>query len=334
MDIKSYKPISVSSDLNGLLQEKYGNNANFNYFLSDFNKSYNFCVNNDNISFHPIAGFEGEELCAHIALIIDKRLPAGEAFFGFLEVPNDVLVFNSMWNSLIKEAHSKGISVLKGPVNGSIWHQYRCIKETDGSPLFKTEVFSELYYHDFLTSKKPSSEVDYFSASREPYDIVLKLVNPESFEKLTQHGFRIEVVKQVAPGQLKTIADISRSVFRENWGYTELNDQEFIDLYSTEKLKDYLDSLYLLYKGKDLIGFCSTSEENKSTLALKTICVLPVYRGLGLGNALAYKIHLDAKKDGFKKIIYALIREGNSINNFPKEGTEIFRRYTAFEYKI
>ena len=72
----------------------------------------------------------------------------------------------------------------------------------------------------------------------------------------------------------------------------------------------------------------------QSTLTLKTICVLPVYRGLGLGNALAYKIHLDAKNNGFKKIIYALIREGNSINNFPKEGTVIFRRYAAFEYKI
>ncbi len=334
MDIRSYKPSSISSELNRLLREKYGNNVNFDYFLRDFNKSYDFCLNNDNISFYPIAGFEGEELRAHIALIIDKRLSAGEAFFGFLEIPDDSQVFDSMWSSLMEEAHNRGISVLKGPINGSIWHQYRCIKETDGSPLFKTEVFSELYYHDFLKSKKPSSEADYFSASREPYDIVLKLVDPGSFNMLSQHGFRIEAVKQVPPAQLKTIADISRWVFKENWGYTELNDQEFIDLYSSEKLKDYLDSLYLLYKGTELIGYCSTSEENKSTLTLKTICVLPVYRGLGLGNALAYKIHLDAKNNGFKKIIYALIREGNSINNFPKEGTVIFRRYAAFEYKI
>jgi len=74
--------------------------------------------------------------------------------------------------------------------------------------------------------------------------------------------------------------------------------------------------------------------ENKQTLILKTICILPEYQGLGLGNALAYKIHLDAQKEGFKKVIYALIREDNKVKNFPKDDTLIFRRYAAFEFKI
>src|SRR3989338_1230297 len=334
MQISTYKPGSVPNELTQLLREKYGNCKNFNFFLSDSKKAFEFCMDNDNVSFYPIEGRKDGHMKAHIALIIDKRLPRGEAFFGFMESPDDVSAFSLLWNNLIKEAKEKGISVIKGPVNGSIWHQYRCIKETDGSPSFKAEVLSEPYYYDFLMSQKPSIEVGYFSASREPYDIVLKMINQGSYEKLESHGFSMRVAKQVTPSELKTISDISKAVFKENWGYTELNDKEFTELYSTEKLNEHLDALYLLYRGEIIIGFCSTSKENELTLLLKTICVLPAYRGLGLGNALAYKIHLDAKKEGIKKIIYALIREGNSVNNFPKEEAVIFRRYAAFEFHI
>ena len=334
MQISTYKPDSVPNELTRLLREKYGNCKNFDFFLSDLKKALEFCMDNDNVYFYPLEGRVNGRMKAHIALIIDKRMPHGEAFFGFMESPDNMSIFSLLWNNLIKEAKEKGISILKGPVNGSIWHQYRCLKETDGTPSFKAEALSEPYYYDFLISQKPSAEIGYFSASREPYDIVLKMISPESYEKLESHGFSMRVAKQVTPSEFKTISDISKAVFKESWGYTELNDKEFIKLYSAEKLNKHLDALYLLYKGKVIVGFCSTSKENETTLLLKTICILPAYRGLGLGNALAYKIHLDAKKNGIKKIIYALIREGNSVNNFPKEGAVIFRRYATFEFHL
>jgi len=335
MNIKKYQPNPSSvNNLIKLLQEKYGESKNIGYFLSDFNKAFSFCLNNENIQLHPIAVFDQDCLCAHIALIIDKRLPKGEAFFGFMETPKDISIFNSMWNSLVTEAHERGISVLKGPVNGSIWHQYRCIKETDSSTFFKTELFCEPYYYDFLVSNKPNTEILYYSASREQYDVVLRMITEDSHEKLNIAGFSIKTSKQVTLEELGTIATISKTIFQNSWGYTELNEREFMQLYSSEKLSEHLNTLYLLYKGENIIGFCSTSKEDNTTLVLKTICILPSYQGLGLGNALAYKIHLDAKDDGFEKIIYALIREGNNIKNFPKEEATIFRRYATFEFKI
>ena len=115
MNIKKYQPNSSSvHNLVNLLQVKYGTNKNMDYFLSDFNKAFSFCLNNENIQFQPIAVFEKDHLCAHIALIIDKRLPKGEAFFGFMETPKNVFIFNSMWNSLVTEAQERGISILKG----------------------------------------------------------------------------------------------------------------------------------------------------------------------------------------------------------------------------
>ncbi|MDP3697024.1 MAG: GNAT family N-acetyltransferase [Candidatus Taylorbacteria bacterium] len=335
MDIKTYRqPNASATELTEILREKYGSNKNFDYFLSDFKKAFNFCLDNENVFFYPIAGFENGKMSAHAALIIDRRLPDGEAFFGFLEFPQDKLIFNLLWGNLIEEAKKKGIKILKGPVNGSIWHQYRCIKETDNSPFFKTELFCESYYYDFLISSNPNVEVIYHSAYREPFDIVLHMISEDSYKKLTDHGFSIKETKHVTPEELRTIAEISRTVFHGSWGFTELNEKEFTQLYSPKELAVRLNTLFLLYRNNEIIGFCSTSNEDAHTLICKTICILPKYQGLGLGNALAYRIHFNAQKEGFNKMIYALIREGNNIKNFPKEDTVIFRRYAAFEFLI
>lgn len=332
MDIQQYQPVS-STELEELLREKYGGSNNFGYFLNDSKKAFDYCVSSKNISFHPIAGFENGKMRAHIALIKDARLPAGEAFFGFLESPNHPPSFRLLWNSLIMEARDKGISVLKGPVNGSIWHQYRCVKETDGSPFFKTELFCESYYYEYLRSVAPTSEMNYYSAYREPFDIVLQFTK-DAYSKFAAPSFSIKEKRQATIEEWRTVAEISKNVFHTSWGYTELSEKEFVQLYSHDKLASHLNRLYLLYKGDDIIGFCGTLKENNLTLICKTICILPEYQGLGLGNALAYKVHSDARKDGFKKIIYALIRDGNSISNFPKDDIVIFRRYATFEFQI
>lgn len=334
MRIRKYKPHNTPPpELVTLIKEKYGNEKHFDFFFSDFQKAYSFCVDNPNITFIPFSVFEDEQLVAHIALIIDKRLPEGEAFFGFFETEQDLLVFKAIWHSLVEEAKKMGISVLKGPVNGSIWHQYRCIKETDGSEYFKSEPLSEVYYYKLLNQMKPISEISYYSASREKFDKVMGVIKT-GVEQLAAAGFDIKEVKDVSYEQLLLIAEISRTVFRHSWGYTDLTDKEFLKLYSPDKLETHLNKLYLLLKDQQIIGYCGTSVENEQTLILKTICILPKYQGLGLGNALAYKIHLDAQEEGFKKVIYALIREDNQIKNFPKDDTVIFRRYAAFEFKI
>jgi len=334
MEIKKYQPNKVPpQELIGLLRRKYGRSKNFDYFLSDYQKAFDFCIDNENVVFTPIAAYQGNEMQAHLALILDKRLPSGEAFFGFLESPEDALVFGSMWDSLIEEARTKGVRVLKGPVNGSIWHQYRCIKETDGSEFFKSELFSESYYYDFLSSNQPTSELVYHSGYRERFDAILQVGQP-AYDKLAPAGFGVKEMESGSMEKLQTIASISRTVFKNSWGYVELNQKEFFKLYSSEKLAPDSTRIYLLYKGEEIIGFCGAFKEDESTLICKTIALLPEYQGVGLGNVLAFKVHLDAKEEGVKKIIYALIRDGNNIKNFPKEDAVVFRKYAAFEFHI
>lgn len=334
MKIDRLAPNTISEDLPKLLESKYGRYKHFEYFMNDLERSRLFCCENDNTSTQSFAGYDGDKLITHVSLIKDKRLNRSEAFFGFIEFPDDVESFNLLWDSLVNEARSQGIFILKGPVNGSVWHQYRCITKSDRTDPFTTEPICEPYYFTRLVSKKPLAEIQYYSAYREPFDIVLRLIDRKALEKMSDLGFAMNEIKEITPELLQIIAKVSRSVFSQNWGYTELNEKEFIQLYSLNKMSAHLNSLYALYRGSEMIGFCSTSEEDKKTLILKTICILPKYQGLGLGNALAYKIHQDAKKRGYTRMIYALMREGNSIKNFPKEEAVIFRHYAAFEFQI
>ncbi|MDO8269502.1 MAG: GNAT family N-acetyltransferase [Candidatus Levybacteria bacterium] len=334
MKIVRYKTTAIPpKELIDLLKEKYGSGNGFDLFLSEFKKAYKFCVGNENINFVPIAAYDNNEMVGHTALIVDKRLIRGDAFFGFLEVQRNKKMFTKLWRELVYEAKKQGIKVLKGPVNGSIWHQYRCYKKSNGEDYFKTELPTELYYYKYLFSNNPSLEINYYSAYRKKFDDVMRHIE-KGYKLLNTSGFRIDELDQISMMDLQSIGIVSKKIFSKSWGYTELTVKEFLELYSMDKFAAHLSKLYLLYRDDEIIGYCSTVKGNESTLICKTICILPNYQGLGLGNALAYRVHVDARNQGYKKVIYALIREGNNIKNFPKNDAVIFREYAAFEFVI
>lgn len=327
--MKTSLPISLQN----LLIEKYSNEANLDFYLKDAEIAYSYCQTSPNIKFIPLSIKHEDKIKAHVALIMDSRLENGTAFFGFFETENDSLLVEKLWSKLIEAAKIHNVSVLKGPVNGSIWHQYRCIKETDGSSFFKTEMFSKLYYYNLLKSLGPNLEVEYYSARRKKFEKVLSKIKINE-NKLTSNGFRVEITNSINFSQLIQVAHLSKSIFSDSWGYTELTKDEFLNLYSSKKIKENLDKLYLLYKNELIIGYCSTIRDSRHTLIGKTICLLPKFQGLGLGNALAYYVHKDALKSKYDNVIYALMRKENKMKNFPVDDLEIFRRYSAFEFKI
>jgi len=331
MDIRiSSINIEFSEKILDLLSQKYYNCKYFEYFLEEYKRTLDFCINSINISTITVSYYENNIMRGNITIIFDQRLTKGEALFGFLELPNDKVVFKSIWETILKISRDKGISILKGPINGSVWHQYRCIKETDSSDFFKSELFTEKYYYDFLSSSSPIKEITYHSGYREKFDAILN-VGQEAYDKLESLGFYIKEMDSNSLELLKRVVEISKVTFRNNWSYVDLDQSE---LYSADKLISNTSTIYLLYHGQNMIGFSGVFMNDNETLIFKTIAIMPEYQGTGLGNALAYRVHLDAKKKGINKIIYALVREDNNIKNFPKQDVVIFRRYAAFEFKV
>lgn len=339
MKTEIYKPVDFHSkkDLIGFLTSLYGSNTNFDFFLKEYERAYDFCYTSQHIKFYPLAIKSGDEMVAHVALIVDDRLGKNEAFFGFFEVVDDHTVFETVWRELAELAKIHEVQILKGPVNGSIWHQYRCVKEGSLVPFFKTEPMTPLYYYDFLSQVNPTNEVTYSSGIRDSYFDILKLLKKHKdtiAQKLSEENFRIEVTKEISTEILLSIAGLSAVVFdKKSWGYTPLDPAEFSSLYDLRKINEHIYKLVLLYRDEILVGYCSTMKDGQN-LVCKTICIAPELQGKGLGNALALSIHEEAEVDGVEKIMYVLIKDGNQVHNYPAEDVNIFRKYAAFEYQL
>ena len=339
MKTEAYKPTDFVSknDLVTFLKSLYSLNDNFDFFLQEYERAYDFCCTSTHITFFPLAFYKDRQIVAHVALIMDDRLPGHQAFFGFLEVVDDVTVFEVVWRELTQLANMHKLQILKGPVNGSIWHQYRCIKEESSMPFFKTEPMTPLYYHDFLSQVNPVNEVVYSSGIRESYSDILELLKKHKGaieQKLDKGNFRIEVTQEISIDTLLSISQLSAVVFGEkSWGYTKLDVDEFSKLHDPSKINEHIYKLFLLYYNEVFVGYCSTMKEGQN-LVCKTICIAPEFQGAGLGNALALKIHEEAARDGIEKIMYVLVKDGNQVHNYPTEDVEIFRRYSVFEYEL
>ena len=339
MKTETYKPIDFHShkDLVGLLNSLYGSNINYGFFLKEYELAYNFCCTSQHIKFFPLALYDEGKMVAHVALIVDDRLEDSAAFFGFFEVVDDVTVFEVVWRELNELAKMHKLQILKGPVNGSIWHQYRCITEDSSVPFFKTEPMTQLYYHDFLSQVNPTNEITYSSGIRDSYSDILELLKTHKetiAQKLSEKNFRIEVTKEISSDILLSISKLSAAVFdKKSWGYTGLDPSEFSSLYDPNKINEHIYKLFLLYHNNTLVGFCSTMKEGQN-LVCKTICIAPELQGKGLGNALALSIHEEAQRDGIEKIMYVLVKDGNQVHNYPTEDVEVFRRYSVFEYEL
>ncbi len=337
--MEAYQPTTCEAqqDLVRFLTSLYGSNSNFDFFLSEYQKAYDYCCTSTHITFLPLAYCSEGRMLAHVALIIDDRLPEHEAFFGFFEVVDDRQVFETLWEALTAIARTHGCRLLKGPVQGSIWHQYRCIAESSSVPFVKTEPMTPSYYYDFLLDAQPTKEITYSSGIRESFTDIRNALQKQKdtiTEQLSAGGFAIEITREVSMETLVAIAGLSATVFDEkSWGYTKLDTAEFLQLYDLEKVQALLHKLFLLRHGDTLVGYCSTMKEG-NTFICKTICIASPYQGKGLGTALALAIHEEAAKEGAQAIMYVLVRDGNQVHNYHTSDVKIFRTYAVFEYTL
>jgi ribosomal protein S18 acetylase RimI-like enzyme len=331
MELSFYEQSADCKEYLSFVKDKYSTQNNFSYFSNDLTASLAFSEKYQKPYFITVKN--NGQMCGHIALIIDPHMKEGEAFFGFLDCVNDINIFTTLWQALIEYARSKGITVLKGPINATAWHQYRAMSMTDTSPFFKTELFCEPYYYDFLKAQHPSKEITYHSGYRKSFDFIIKATEP-AYRQSQEQGFVISEIKDISRQQLTEVLTISKTVFKDNWGYTDVSEESFGALYSSQKLDAYLNKIYFLLHDGKIVGYLSSLIEDPTTLILKTIAIFPEYQGKGLGNALVHKAHVDAREHGYKKIIYALVREDNKIKNFPKDEAVEFRKYSTFEYTL
>jgi ribosomal protein S18 acetylase RimI-like enzyme len=333
MQIKTgkYNSIDEADEYLHYLVSCYSHCNGFEYFLGDLKKALYYTIHstNQNATYLIISGQEG--VLAHTLLIEDKRLVSGEALFGFFECKNNKDIFLILWNKLSELAQKKNITIIKGPINGTIWHQYRVIKKSDKKiPYFNSEPLSMNWYYFMLKEMNPVEEVNYYSGMREQYDTIIDITKP-SCEKLLEEGYIFKHIEVPSRNQVRVLYRLSAEVFKNNWGFTKIDEKEFESLYSTDKIKKHIGQIHFAYEKNELVGFCSTVRD-RNNLIMKTIAVVPHLQGKGIGNALVYLAHHMAKENGMKRIVYALVRDTNKVQYFPKDDVILFREYACFTF--
>jgi GNAT superfamily N-acetyltransferase len=327
---------SFARHLVPLLDRLYPSAGTDAFFRHGYAAAFDYCLGAAHLRLLPLAADHVGAPVGHLALILDDRLAPGEAFFGFLEVADDARVFDALWRELCDLARSTGVRRLLGPVNGSIWHQYRCVTETSEQPPFPTEPRTPLWYYRFLKAVGPSKEIGYSSGLRRSYERMLSLMEGKAAKiepMLKARGFDMAVEREVSARTLHEIAALSDATFRgRSWGYTPLRPTDFAKLHSEMADSPHFHRAFLLRRQGQLIGYAITLRDGPAMIC-KTICLLPEYQSIGLGNALALYLHRAARQDGLTKVMYVLVRDGNRIHDFPMDDIVIFRRYAAFEYR-
>ena len=262
---------------------------------------------------------------AHVMAIIDSRLPnlGLVGFFGATtkEAGAAVLEQASVW---LKQ---QGLAEIYGPINGTITSDYRfnlaedyqipgepvnpawyiTVFEAAGFVVFNHYV-SGIAGHPYLyvrlvTSKRPAAGYEHMSLR--PFDSQYAKQNLASYHKLMNAIFPAQSI--YCP--VITLEERAYNMF----GSAPLFNPNYC---------------YFLDDGKKPVGFIvAYPSENK--LILKTIGLLPEYRGKKLADLLVRQVHEQAKRDGLKAAVYSTIRVGNAVHKLKRPGVKIYRRYVT-----
>jgi len=197
---------------------------------------------------------------------------------------------------------------------------------------FLSDLLCESYYYQWFKSKNPLEEIGYYSGMRKKTESLIHLTEP-AYQSLVEKGLIVTILEAVSKPYLEQFFSIAHKSFSSSWGFVQLTFDEFVNLYNSEKVSSFISLVYVVEWQNQVVGFCTVLKQ-KQRWILKTMAIDPLHQGIGIGNALVHKIHSDAKVQGANEVIYALIRDTNKIQFFPKDDAREIRRYACFTFKI
>ncbi|MDJ1009652.1 MAG: hypothetical protein QNJ13_17720 [Paracoccaceae bacterium] len=219
---------------------------------------------------------------------------------------------------------AEGFDSVVGPMDGSTWHTYRLILDSDGSPPFLMEPRSGPQDLAAFEDAGFSVVERYFSARTSLADHQGALPAPSP-------DLRIEVWDGSEPERFfRDVHALSLEAFAGNVLYKPIGAEEFLEMY-LPFVPMLVPDLILFARGAGdrlagfLFGLPNYAEGNAPTsVILKTYASLQK----GAGATLAHQFHVTARRLGFHNAIHALIHEDNlSATRSRQNAAEVIRRY-------
>ncbi|MCO4806652.1 MAG: GNAT family N-acetyltransferase [Flavobacteriales bacterium] len=306
--------------------ERFGKEPQLNGFLTELKMAFGWMLQNQHVEFVSQNG--------GMAALFARSIDSDNWSFGFLILPESEPSADTFWAMLCSKVTQLGGAKFTGPIQGTTYFPYRFVIETDGSPFFKGEYFGSAEEHHFMMKQMPAKVNYYRSGYRDSFDGIMAVSKPYYDEAVTK-GFEVRTHAKVDEALFRYVFEMVGAIFGTNWNFKDMSAAEARSFYEHEFGLDQRMAVQTIYLKGELIGFCRYIENDDDTLICKTLGVLPAYQKLGLGNAAVYEMHRCAQDAGYTRMIYALIYDGNRVQqNMPKDDSIIFRKYASYEFDL
>ncbi len=306
---------------------------------------------------------QGQEPMGRVSVMINRRTaeqgePVG--YFGFFECVDDHRVAQKLVEASLDWFHQQKIKIVRGPINGSTWHSYRLMTKGFEHAPFWLEPYNPAYYPHFFERCGFQIKKKYYSTRVTDHERQIKSAQAKlQFFQASGYTVRPLSLKRFTD-ELQLLYDLSVSIFKDNWGYTESTWEEFRALYEgLDRVVDPGLVLFALDPQDEPIGFVFAIPDYAhavrqlrgeshlwaklrfalaqrrpcSSVIVKTLGVIPEARHTGIGSVLVALVHQYAQQQGYSEAIHALMSEENLSRKISEQGSEPYKEYAVYEIK-
>jgi GNAT superfamily N-acetyltransferase len=240
------------------------------------------------------------------------------------------------------ELRGAGCSVAIGPMDGNTWRRYRFIVERGAEPSFFLEPDNDDAWPDHWLAAGFETLTMYTSALAENPVVDDGRIR-DATARLAGHDI---VVRDFDMGraeeELRRIFALSLTGFRENYLYTPIGEAEFLEQNRRLLRAVRPDLVMVAERNGDAVGFLFALPDlnearrtgTTSTMILKTMAVSPEVSGAGLGRLLVDLVLRRGATLGFRRAIFALMREDNRSQRISRHYARTMRRYALFSRNL
>lgn len=255
---------------------------------------------------------------------------------------NDAAAAQELLQIACAELRARGCKLVVGPMDGSTWEPYRLVTEAGVEPPFLLEPTNPVDWPEHFVAAGFTAFAHYVSRIADdlwgdtPGLPPLK-AGPQA------DAIRLRPLNLTnLEGELRIIYELALASFYDNLLYKELPWEAFAALYRPllPALRPELVTI-AEHRGKP-VGFIFGVPDllqarrgvTNDTVILKTSGVLPELRSCGLGRLLIAHCREQARQLGYRRAIYALMRESSVSHRMNLGATRPLRRYTLFAKEL
>jgi GNAT superfamily N-acetyltransferase len=231
-----------------------------------------------------------------------------------------------------------GCTLAVGPLDGTTWRRYRLLTERGDEPLYFLEPDNPDDWPGHWIAAGFSPLAPYFSAVNSRLDEPDPRL-AEIGRRNAERGLTLRTVDLARfEEELRAIHALSLESFKQNFLYSPIGEEEFLEQYRGIRPFVRPELVLLLEQGGRLVGYLFGVPDHLQakrglaidTAIIKTLAVHPSQLGTGQGTFLMGRFHEIAAGLGYRRVIHALMSEDNHSRKISEHTAKTIRRYTLY----